>query len=89
VLKPTRVVVGVGDAASIVRKGLRVPDVVGHLGAGVFAVILPETSPADARQLVDSLCVALADAGWPFQARLEDVSQAVLGAEVLLEAMLA
>ncbi len=89
VLKPSRAVVGVGAAAAVVRRGLRVPDVAGHLGAGVFAVVLPETSPTDARQLVDSLCVALAEAGWPFRARLEDVSHAVRGAEVLLETLLA
>ena len=71
------------------RKELRSPDIVGHLGGGVFAVLLPETGLGDARQLVNRMAALLEKEGLPYQTRLIDVREGAQGAEALLEQLLA
>lgn len=90
VLKPT-VPVGtkVTACAAVVRRELRSPDVIGHLGGGVFAVLLPETAIDDGRLLVNRLCTLLEELGLNYQPRLLDVREGAQGAEVLLERLLA
>src|SRR5205823_1354760 len=62
VLRPGR---SIGDrvraAAAMVRQKVRAPDVVGHLGEGVLAVMLPETSEEAARQIFSRLLPELLD----------------------------
>lgn len=79
----------VASCAAVMRKELRAPDVVGHLGGGVFGVLLPETSLSDARQLVNRLCELLEAEGLPYVPRLLDVREGAQGAETLLEQLLA
>ncbi len=90
VIKPS-VPVGarVTACAKVVRRELRSPDVIGHLGNGVFAVLLPETAIDDGRLLVNRLCVLLEELGLHYQPRLLDVREGAQGAEVLLERLLA
>lgn len=71
------------------RRELRSPDVVGHLGGGVFAVLLPETGLPEARHLVNRLCGLLESEGLSYQPRLLDVREGAQGAEAVLEQLLA
>jgi len=90
VLKPSAPVSGkVTDCAAICRREIRSPDVIGHLGGGVFAVLLPETAIDDGRLLVNRLCALLDQQGLHYQPRLLDVREGAQGAEVLLERLLA
>jgi two-component system, sensor histidine kinase ChiS len=91
VLKPLAPVVGteVAACATAVRKEVRSPDVIGHLGAGVFAVLLPETGLDDGRPLVNRLCGVLERLGLSYQPRLLDVREGTQGADLLLERLLA
>lgn len=90
VLKPTVPAAGrVASCAAVMRKELRSPDIVGHLGGGVFAVLLPETGLNDARQLVNRMASLLEKEGLPYQTRLIDVREGAQGAEALLEQLLA
>lgn len=90
VLRPMGTAEGkIASSAAIMRRELRAPDVVGHLGGGVFAVLLPETSLNDARQLVNRLCGLLEREGVSWQTRLVDVREGTQGAEALLERLLA
>ena len=90
VLRPVGTATGkIASSAAIMRRELRAPDVVGHLGGGVFAVLLPETSLDDARQLVNRLCGLLEHEGMSWQTRLVDVREGTQGAEALLERLLA
>jgi PleD family two-component response regulator len=79
----------IASCSAIMRRELRAPDMVGHLGGGVFAVLLPETSLGDARQLVNRLCGLLEGEGLSWQTRLVDVREGTQGAEALLERLLA
>ncbi len=74
--------------AAVVRRELRSPDVVGHLGGGVFAVVLPETAPDAARPLVARLCQLLEDGGVHYTPRTVDVREGQQGAEAVLEQLL-
>jgi signal transduction histidine kinase/FixJ family two-component response regulator len=90
VLRPVGTATGkIASSAAIMRRELRAPDVVGHLGGGVFAVLLPETSLDDAQQLVNRLCGLLEHEGMSWQTRLVDVREGTQGAEALLERLLA
>lgn len=79
----------VGAFAALIRRELRAPDLAGHLGNGVFALLLPETALDDARMLVNRVCARLEAEGLAFQPRLLDVREGTQGAEVLLERLLA
>lgn len=89
VLRPSSKVLSVERCAAIMRKELRAPDMVGHLGGGVFAVLLPETALDDARQLINRLCALLEADGLTYQSKLRDVRDGGQGAEALLEQLLA
>lgn len=79
----------IAACAGVIRRELRSPDVVGHLGGGVFAVLLPETPLDEGRLLVDRLCTLLEGEGLRFEARLLDVREGPQGADLLLERLLA
>jgi PleD family two-component response regulator len=79
----------VGDCANVVRKQLDPPDFVGHLGHGVFVVVMPETPPAEGQALVGRLVGSLADEAVPYRSRMIDVKDVEGGAERLLERLLA
>ncbi len=90
VLKPTS---PPGDRvralASIIRRELRSPDVVGHLGGGVFALILPETAAAHAQALVTRVCGLMELEGVPYRSRVADVRELGTTADAVLEQVLA
>lgn len=90
VLKP---VMPPGDkiraCAALVRRELRAPDVVGHLGGGLLAVILPETPGDGARPLIGRLCSLLEGEHVSYRPRIADIRDASQGAEQVLEQLLA
>jgi DNA-binding response OmpR family regulator len=68
VLKPKEPVDDrVRDLAVLVRQQLATPDVVGHLGQGVWCVVLPETAPAEAAMVLASLEALLQRQGLSYQ----------------------
>jgi signal transduction histidine kinase/CheY-like chemotaxis protein len=75
--------------ASTIRNELRSPDVVGHLGAGVFALVLPETSANDATGLIARVCQLLEAEGVVYRARIDDVRDLGTTADSVLEQVLA
>jgi GGDEF domain-containing protein len=75
--------------AQAVRRQLQPPDFVGHLGQGVFVVVLPETAQAAGQALVGQLVGALADEKVPYRSRMLDTPEIEGGAEDLLERLLA
>lgn len=79
----------VGRCAAVIRKELKSPDCVGHLGNGVFVVVMPETAPDVAQGLVGRLVGLLADERIPYRSRMGDVRDVEGGAELLLERLLA
>lgn len=89
VLKPRSPNAKLASSAAMVRKVLRSPDVIGHLGGGVFAVLLPETPLAGGQLLVSRLSALLEAEGSQYQARVLDVREGGPGAEALLERLLA
>jgi signal transduction histidine kinase/DNA-binding response OmpR family regulator len=74
--------------AALVRRELRSPDVVGHLGHGVLVVLLPETPDDAARPLIGRLCSLLEGDGVSYRSRVVDVREGTQGAEALLEQLL-
>lgn len=90
VLKPLG---AIGDdarrCASAIRKHIETPDFVGHLGHGVFVVVMPETQGDEAQKLVGRLVGVLADERVSYRSRTLDVKDAsVGGAEQLLEKLI-
>ena len=79
----------VGRCAAVIRKELKSPDCVGHLGNGVFVVVMPETAPEVAQVLVGRLVGLLADERIAYRSRMGDVRDVEGGAELLLERLLA
>ncbi len=75
--------------AQAVRRQLQPPDFVGHLGQGVFVVVLPETDQAAGQALVGQLVGGLADEKVPYRSRMLDTPEIEGGAEDLLERLLA
>jgi GGDEF domain-containing protein len=80
----------VQDCVALVRRELRAPDVVGHLGNGVMALVLPETPLEAARSLVGRLCTRLEAEQVSYRARMTDVRESAGedDAEVVLERLL-
>ena len=88
-LKPLQTNDRVGDCAALVRKQLEPPDFVGHLGNGIFVLVMPETAAAEAQAMVGKLVGLLADDRVAYRSRLVDVKDVEGGAERLLERLLA
>jgi PleD family two-component response regulator len=78
----------VQTCVSLVRRELRSPDVVGHLGGGVLALLLPETSLESARPLVGRLCALLDAENVSYRSRMADVREAAGDGEAVLEQLL-
>lgn len=74
--------------AAVLRAELKPPDFVGHLGEGLFVVVLPETSAEAAQSLVGRLVGLMADERALYRSRMLDVAEAGEGAEALLERLL-
>jgi two-component system sensor histidine kinase ChiS len=74
----------------LVRRELRAPDVVGHLGNGVLALLLPEATVVLARARVERLCAQLEAEQVRYVARVADAQDAggAGTAEALLERLL-
>jgi DNA-binding response OmpR family regulator len=90
VLKPLQASAeSVGRCAAVIRKELKSPDCVGHLGNGVFVVVMPETAVEAAQSLVGRLVGLLADERIPYRSRMGDVRDIEGGAELVLERLLA
>lgn len=89
VLKPLQGAERVGDCAAAIRRELESPDFVGHLGQGVFVVVMPETAATEGQALVGKLVGKLGDARVPYRSRMIDVKDVEGGAERLLERLLA
>lgn len=90
VLKPTSPPGSrVRACAAVIRKELRSPDVVGHLGNGVIALILPETGPAEAQPLIDRLCQLLEAEKVSYRSRVADVRDLGNSPDAVLEQVLA
>lgn len=90
VLKPLK---DIGDGASrcaaAIRSHLETPDFVGHLGQGVFVVVMPETQGDAAQKLVGRLVGVLADERVTYRSRTLDVKESSGGgAEKLLEKLI-
>ncbi len=79
----------VARCAGLVRKELEPPDFVGHLGQGVFVVVMPETAAPEAQSLIGRLVGLLADERVAYRSRMIDVKDIEGGAERLLERLLA
>lgn len=79
----------VGRCAAVIRKELKSPDCVGHLGNGVFVVVMPETAPDAAQVLIGRLVGLLADERVPYRSRMGDSRDFEGGAELLIERLLA
>ncbi len=77
------------ELAVALRQALRSPDVVAHLGGGVFAFVLPETPIARARQVTSRLQELLTAEAGEYLSKLVDVREGTHGAEALLEQLLA
>ena len=75
--------------AALIRKELRTPDVVGHLGGGVLALILPETGPEEARPLVARLCELLKKEDVVYRSKVADVRDLGTSPDAILEQVLA
>jgi signal transduction histidine kinase/CheY-like chemotaxis protein len=79
----------VASCAALLSKELRAPDMVGHLGGGVFAVLLPETPLLDAKRLVERLATSLERVVPGWTSRVIEVRDANQSAEAVLEQLLA
>lgn len=78
-----------GRCAVAIRQHIETPDFVGHLGNGVFVVVMPETQGEEAQKLVGRLVGVLADAHVSYRSRTLDVKDATGGrAEQLLEKLI-
>jgi len=73
----------------VIRKELKSPDCVGHLGNGVFVVVMPETAAEAAQVLIGRLVGLLADERVPYRSRMGDSRDFEGGAELLIERLLA
>jgi signal transduction histidine kinase/CheY-like chemotaxis protein len=73
---------------TLVRRELRAPDVVGHLGGGVLALLLPETPMDSARALVSRLCAQLEAEHVTYRVRMADVRESSGDGEAVLEQLL-
>jgi GGDEF domain-containing protein len=62
--------------------------VVGHLGGGIFVLLLPETSVGDATPLVDRLVELLCAQGVAYRGRVADVRELGSSADAVLEKVL-
>lgn len=78
-----------GACASAVRKQLEPPDFVGHLGHGVFVVVLPETDSERGQAFIAKLAGYLADAGVAYRSRAINAREVQGDGETLLERLLA
>ncbi len=80
----------VAVAASLVRRNLRAPDIVGHLGEGTFVVVLPESTHQAACSIVNRLAPELQnELGLRYRLAVVEPSGESETAEALLERALA
>jgi PleD family two-component response regulator len=75
-------------AASIIRQGLRAADVLGHVGNGVFALIMPESTREAAAAPVGRIVGSLHEAGWDYATALVELGPDPIRSEDLLDQIL-
>ncbi|HET9452459.1 MAG TPA: ATP-binding protein, partial [Aggregicoccus sp.] len=87
VLRPERPLFDVPpNIGDVIRLRLRAPDILGHLGSGIFTVVLPECGEQASRLVIDRLLPDLAAAtGTTYQAAVKDIAQDVDSVDRLLE----
>jgi PleD family two-component response regulator len=90
VLRPTTFLgEKVRSCAALLRQRVRAPDVVGYLGNGVFALVMPECTGDQARGVLHRLATELErGAGTPFRCQAVDIGESDTPAEALLERLL-
>jgi two-component system, sensor histidine kinase ChiS len=89
VLRPDRQPGGrVRQVAAAVRRGLITPDVVGHLGNGVFALIFPETKEGAAQERLIELIAQPELTPFTYAWRTADLTQHAASAASALERLL-
>ncbi|MCA1928826.1 GGDEF domain-containing protein [Rheinheimera sp.] len=66
--------------ADLLRVGLRTTDLIGRLGGEEFAVLMPNTSAAQAAVIGQRLCERIAHHGWEIEARPVKLTVSVGGA---------
>jgi PleD family two-component response regulator len=75
--------------ASLIRQRVRAPDIVGHLGGGVFAVVMPECAGVQAQNVLMRLAVELErEVGVPFRCQAADAGEGDATGGTLLEGLL-
>lgn len=90
VIRPDRQPGGrVRQVAAAVRRGLITPEVVGHLGNGVFALVFPETSEPHAQAKVTELVALPELAPFNYAWRTADLKDHTTSAASALERLLA
>jgi PleD family two-component response regulator len=77
VLSPERPVhEGLRGSAQLLRKRLRAPDIIGHLGDGIFALVLPECPPEAGRSVISRLLPEIErETGARYRSALAEVGQ--------------
>lgn len=87
VLTPERPVTeGLRGGAQLLRKRLRSPDIVGHLGEGLFALVLPECTPEAARGVLSRLLPEVEkETGVKYRSAVSSVSEEADTAAPMLE----
>lgn len=75
--------------AAVLRRELRTPDVVGHLGGGILVLILPETGADEANRLVTRLGQLLEAEQVTYRVRVADVRELGKSPDAVLEQVLA
>ena len=90
VLKPKIAVetTSIPKFAQLIRRELRAPDVVGHIGNGSFAILLPETPNEHATGLARRLGALGGTIGLSYDFTVTDVGKTGLDAERALERLL-
>ena len=87
VLRPERPLFDVPrNIGDVLRLRLRVPDILAHLGSGIFTVVLPECAEPSARLVIERLLPDLqAATGLAYQSSVRDLTQDLDPVERLLE----
>ena len=87
VLRPERPLFDVPrNIGDVIRLRLRAPDILGHMGSGMFTVVLPECGEQASRLVIDRLLPDLAAAtGTSYQAAVKEIAQEADSVDRLLE----
>jgi two-component system, sensor histidine kinase ChiS len=76
------------ELARLVRKSLRTPDVVAHVGQGTWVLLLPETTEIAAEPVLARLVAQLSEQDSHYSVRVLDVGESPHTGEAILEKLL-